>query len=81
MQVGVILDIGSGVGKVIYRCITMDISDFYKANPHYITRIVFNTTDTKGEPLIALYAGMPFFLLYYGVCSIVVICEYSFSVY
>ncbi|KAJ0547739.1 putative periplasmic binding protein-like I [Helianthus annuus] len=58
MQVGVILDMGSGVGKVIYRSITMAISDFYKANPHYITRIVFNTTDTKGEPLIALYAAL-----------------------
>ncbi|KAI3760309.1 hypothetical protein L1987_50702 [Smallanthus sonchifolius] len=60
MQVGVILDMGSRVGKVIYRCITMAISDFYKANPHYITQIVFNTRDTKGEPLNALSAVLSF---------------------
>ncbi|KAK9066020.1 hypothetical protein SSX86_015422 [Deinandra increscens subsp. villosa] len=58
MQVGVILDMGSAVGKVIYRCITMALSDFYKANPQYITRIVFNTRDTKGEQLTAFSAAL-----------------------
>ena len=57
VQVGVILDMESGVGKVIYRCITTAISDFYSANPHYTTRIVFTTRDTKGEPLSALSSG------------------------
>ncbi|KAI7738446.1 hypothetical protein M8C21_010277, partial [Ambrosia artemisiifolia] len=51
---------GSGFGKVIYRSITMALSDFYKANPHYITRIVFNTRNTKGQPLIALSAVADF---------------------
>ncbi|KAK1412689.1 hypothetical protein QVD17_34134 [Tagetes erecta] len=58
MQVGVILDMGSEVGKVIYRCITMALSEFYKANPHYRTQIVFNIRDTKGEPLMALSAEL-----------------------
>ncbi|KAL7583632.1 hypothetical protein Lser_V15G42032 [Lactuca serriola] len=58
IQVGVILDMESGVGKVIYHCITMAISDFYKANPHYKTRIVFITRDTKGEPLYALSTAL-----------------------
>ncbi|XP_076881078.1 glutamate receptor 1.4-like [Bidens hawaiensis] len=47
MQVGVILNMDSGVGKLIYHCIFIAISDFYQANPHYITRIVFNMRDTK----------------------------------
>ncbi|KAK1412690.1 hypothetical protein QVD17_34135 [Tagetes erecta] len=58
MQVGVILDMSSRVGKVIYRCVMMALSDFYKANPHYTTRIVFNTRDTKGKPLTALSAAL-----------------------
>ncbi|KAI3508035.1 hypothetical protein L1887_23034 [Cichorium endivia] len=57
IQVGVILDMESWVGKVIYRCITMGISDFYAANPHHKTRIVFITRDTKGEPFRALSAA------------------------
>ncbi|CAI9300893.1 unnamed protein product [Lactuca saligna] len=48
----------SWVGKVIYRCITMAISDFYTANPHYTTRIVFITRDTKGEQLRALSSAL-----------------------
>ncbi|KAK9066021.1 hypothetical protein SSX86_015423 [Deinandra increscens subsp. villosa] len=54
IHVGVILDMGSWVGKVINRSISAGISDFYTANPHYKTRIVINTSDTKGEPLRAL---------------------------
>ena len=66
VKVGVILDMESGVGKVICRCITMALSDFYTTNPHYKTRIVFNTRDTKGEPLRALSSGIFFFLLILG---------------
>ncbi|KAL7583329.1 hypothetical protein Lser_V15G42035 [Lactuca serriola] len=58
IQVGVILDMESGAGKVIYHCITMAISDFYAANPDCKTRIVFMTSDTKGEPLHAVSAAL-----------------------
>ncbi|KAK1412687.1 hypothetical protein QVD17_34132 [Tagetes erecta] len=58
MQVGVILDMSSRVGKVIYRCVTMALSEFYKVNPHYRTRVVFNTRDTKGKPLTALSTAL-----------------------
>ncbi|CAH1447101.1 unnamed protein product [Lactuca virosa] len=58
VQVGVILDMESWAGKVVYRCISMAISDFYTANPHYTTRIAFATRDTKGEPLRALSAAL-----------------------
>lgn len=65
IKVGVILDMQSSVGKVVHRCIIMAISDFYAANPHYRTRIVFKTRDTKGEPLRALSSGAFFFLLFF----------------
>ncbi|XP_023737521.1 glutamate receptor 1.2 isoform X1 [Lactuca sativa] len=58
IQVGVILDMDSWVGKVVYSCITMAVSDFYRINPHYTTRITFTTRDTKGEPLHALSAAL-----------------------
>ncbi|CAI9300860.1 unnamed protein product [Lactuca saligna] len=58
LQVGVILDMDSWVGKVVYSCIAMAISDFYRANPHYTTRITFTTRDTKGEPLLVLSTAL-----------------------
>ncbi|CAH1447138.1 unnamed protein product [Lactuca virosa] len=58
IQVGVILDMDSWVGKVVYSCITMAISDFYRTNPHYTTRITFTTRDTKGEPLLVLSTAL-----------------------
>ena len=56
-QVGVILDMGSWNGKIVHSCITMATSDFYNQNAHYKTRIVPQTTDSKGDPLQALEAG------------------------
>ncbi|KAL7201217.1 hypothetical protein ACSBR1_033010 [Camellia fascicularis] len=58
IKVGVILDMGSWVGKVVHSCITMAISDFYAVNtPHYETRVVLHIRDSNGEPLLALSAG------------------------
>ncbi|CAK9174841.1 unnamed protein product [Ilex paraguariensis] len=56
VRVGVILDLGSWVGKTIHSCITMAISDFYAVNSHHKTRIALHTRDSKGEPLQALSA-------------------------
>lgn len=64
MQVGVIIDIESRVGKVIYHCITMDTSKFYKANHRHRTRIIFKTRDTKKEPLQVVYAGVASFVIF-----------------
>ena len=57
IPVGVILDIGSYVGKAIYDCIRMAVSDFYTVNSRYKTRIVLHDRDAHGEPLHALSAG------------------------
>ncbi|XP_059626898.1 glutamate receptor 2.3-like [Cornus florida] len=58
IQVGVILDMGSLVGKVVNSCISMAISDFYALNTHYTTRILLHIRDSKGEPLRALSAAL-----------------------
>ncbi|CAL5424798.1 unnamed protein product [Camellia sinensis] len=59
IKVGVILDMGSWVGKVVHSCIAMAISDFYAVNtPHYKTRVVLHIRDSNGEPLLALSAAL-----------------------
>ncbi|KAJ0719860.1 hypothetical protein HanOQP8_Chr08g0294001 [Helianthus annuus] len=78
IHVGVILDMGSRVGKVINRFVIKGISDFYTANPHYRTRIVVNTRDTKGKRLLALSAGASLFYFVVSECSSFTICERSF---
>ncbi|CAL5353355.1 unnamed protein product [Camellia sinensis] len=58
IKVGVILDMGSWVGKVVHSCIMMAISDFYAVNNHYKIRVVLHTRDSNGEPLLALSAAV-----------------------
>ncbi|KAI3678654.1 hypothetical protein L6452_37955 [Arctium lappa] len=58
IPVGVILDMGSWVGKTVHSCITMAVSDFYAVNSHYKTRIVLHDRDAHGEPLHALSAAL-----------------------
>ncbi|KAJ9567211.1 hypothetical protein OSB04_003177 [Centaurea solstitialis] len=57
IPVGVILDMGSLVGKSVHSCITMALSDFYTVNSHYKTRILLHDRNTHGEPLHALPAA------------------------
>ena len=60
IPVGVILDMGSWVGKTVHSCITITLSEFYKVNSHYQTRIVVHNRDTQGETLHALQTGKSF---------------------
>lgn len=57
IEVGVIVDMGSWVGKTIHACISMAISDFYETNSHYTTRTVLHVRDSHGRPLGVLSAG------------------------
>ncbi|KAM0067032.1 putative solute-binding protein family 3/ domain of MltF [Helianthus debilis subsp. tardiflorus] len=57
ISVGVILDMGSWVGKTVHSWITMAVSEFYRVNSHYKTRILLHSRDTHGEPRQALSAG------------------------
>ncbi|KAL8232960.1 hypothetical protein R6Q57_002738 [Mikania cordata] len=58
VPVGVILDMGSRVGKTIMSCISIAVSEFYADNSHYKTRIVIHSRDTHGEPIHALSAAL-----------------------
>ncbi|KAM7527512.1 hypothetical protein LguiB_030922 [Lonicera macranthoides] len=58
IQVGVILDMGSWLGKTLYSCITLAISDFYTRNNGYKTRIALHTRDSEGDPMHALSAAI-----------------------
>ncbi|KAL8244965.1 hypothetical protein R6Q59_011223 [Mikania micrantha] len=58
IPVGVILDMGSRVGKTVGRCVSIAVSEFYAVNAHYKTRIVLHSRDTHGEPLHALSAAL-----------------------
>ncbi|KAI3678653.1 hypothetical protein L6452_37954 [Arctium lappa] len=58
IPVGVILDLGSWVGRTVHSCITMAVSDFYAVNSHYKTRIVLHDRDAHGEPMHALSAAL-----------------------
>ncbi|KAK1436980.1 hypothetical protein QVD17_02764 [Tagetes erecta] len=57
-RVGVILDMGSWVGKTVHSCISIAVSEFYALNTNYKTRIVLHNRDTHGEPLQALSAAL-----------------------
>ena len=57
VNVGVVLDLDSLVGKVGLSCINMALSDFYAIHPHYKTRMVFNIKDSKEDVVAAAAAG------------------------
>ncbi|GJT11854.1 hypothetical protein Tco_0858896 [Tanacetum coccineum] len=65
IPVGVILDMGSWVGKIVHSCMNMALSEFYTVNNHYKTRMVLHSRDTHGEPLHALSADK-----YMAVCFV-----------
>ncbi|KAJ9565021.1 hypothetical protein OSB04_000987 [Centaurea solstitialis] len=56
--VGVILDMGSEVGRTVHSCIKMALFDFYTINSRYKTRIVLHDRDSHGEPLHVLSAAL-----------------------
>lgn len=63
--IGLILDMGSSVGRAGYNCISMALSEFYAKHSHYKTRLVLHTRDSKGKPLDALFSGI-FFSFYFN---------------
>ncbi|KAK7828662.1 glutamate receptor 2.2 [Quercus suber] len=49
VNVGVILNFDTWNGKMGFSCINMALSDFYASNPHYKTRLVLNSRDSKSD--------------------------------
>ncbi|KAL4301790.1 hypothetical protein GQ457_10G003090 [Hibiscus cannabinus] len=58
VNVGVVLDMDSLVGKIGMSCIDIALSDFYAANPHYETRLVLHTMDSMGDVVVAATAAV-----------------------
>ncbi|KAI7728046.1 hypothetical protein M8C21_015001, partial [Ambrosia artemisiifolia] len=54
VDVGIVLDMESWIGKSIHSSVMMAISDFYARNRSYKTRIVVHTKDSKGDKLQAM---------------------------
>ncbi|KAF5199265.1 Glutamate receptor 2.2 [Thalictrum thalictroides] len=58
INVGVILDLETWVGKVSNSCMYMAISDFYAIHADYKTRLVLHTRDSKSDIVGAVFAVM-----------------------
>ncbi|KAA8540182.1 hypothetical protein F0562_024255 [Nyssa sinensis] len=49
VDVGLIVDLDTTVGKMSQICMSMALTDFYAANHNYTTRIVLHTRDSKSD--------------------------------
>ncbi|KAF8035046.1 hypothetical protein BT93_C1158 [Corymbia citriodora subsp. variegata] len=57
VNVGVIVDLETWVGKMGLSCVNLSLSNFYSSNPSYKTRIVLNVRDSAGDEVAAAAAG------------------------
>lgn len=57
-HVGVILDLGSLVGKVARTSISLAVEDFYMVHRNYSTRLVLHFRDSMASDVRAASAGM-----------------------
>ncbi|KAK3437315.1 hypothetical protein EUGRSUZ_C01861 [Eucalyptus grandis] len=57
VNVGVIVDLETWVGKMGLSCVELSLSNFYSSNPSYKTRLVLNVRDSKGEEVAAAAAA------------------------
>ncbi|KAL7162846.1 hypothetical protein ACSBR2_043176 [Camellia fascicularis] len=58
VDVGLILDTETTVGKMSQTCMSMALEDFYETH-NYTTRIVLHTRNSKGDVVEAASAGIP----------------------
>lgn len=58
VNVGVVLDMDTLVGKMSLSCISMALSDFYASHSYYKTRLILNTRDSKRDVVAAAAAAL-----------------------
>ncbi|GMI89253.1 GLUTAMATE RECEPTOR 2.7, glutamate receptor 2.7 [Hibiscus trionum] len=58
VNVGVVLDMDSLVGKIGMSCINMALSDFYATHSHYKTKLVLHSKDSAGDVVAAAAAAL-----------------------
>jgi len=57
-HVGVILDLGSLVGKISLASISLAVEDFYSVHPNHSTKLAIHIRDSMGSEVQAVSAGM-----------------------
>lgn len=57
VDIGVILDLDSYVGKMSRTCLEMAVEDFYGAHRNYTTRLVLHSRDSRSNAVEAASAG------------------------
>ncbi|OIT29132.1 PREDICTED: glutamate receptor 2.7-like [Nicotiana attenuata] len=60
INVGVVMDMDEGVGKMVLSCISMALSDFYSSDhgSDYKTRLILHTRDSKRDVVAAAAAAL-----------------------
>ncbi|KAK9931926.1 hypothetical protein M0R45_019180 [Rubus argutus] len=58
VNVGVILDLDTPVGKMAHRCISMAITDFYARNANYRTKLNLTVKDSRNDVVSAASAAL-----------------------
>ncbi|KAF8053267.1 hypothetical protein N665_1437s0003 [Sinapis alba] len=56
VRVGLVVDVGSTEGKILKTTFSLALSDFYRNNNEYQTRVSFLERDSQGDPLLAYAA-------------------------
>lgn len=57
INVGVVLDLETRLGKMGMSCIDMALSDFYSSHGYYSTRLILHTRDSMSDVVVAAAAG------------------------
>lgn len=76
-HVGVILDLGSMVGKEARTSIALAVEDFYAVHKNYSTRLVLHIRDSRGNNVQAASAGIYTICICHENCSTLHICYFS----
>jgi ionotropic glutamate receptor len=66
-HVGVVLDLGTPVGKVARTSISIAVEDFYAVHPNYTTQLVFHVRDSMSDDVQAAAAGKLHARLWTGI--------------
>ncbi|CAG7890800.1 hypothetical protein BRARA_A03780 [Brassica rapa] len=56
LRVGLVVDLGSTEGKILETSFALALSDFYRINNEYRTRVSVLARDSQGDPLLAYAA-------------------------
>lgn len=57
VNVGVVLDLDTGFGKMGLSCINMALSDLYASHPNYTTRLLLHHRNSPTDVVLTAAAG------------------------